>query len=328
MILNIILIIICIILLCLYLHKHNLDQHEYEEYNQKLQQAREELQAIQAESKYQLQLADDADKRYQELVEKYKVTSQNNQEALDKFFQQQKAFRQSELDTDFDLRTQKNEEALKLQYNIQKTHYDELLEVARETYEKNLAIIKNNEESILTEVQYQQNRYESLLAPLRQYEKDQQERLYYTIQVPDEYKDDIDFLLTTVAAKVQHPDIINKLVWAEYVKPYLDATFKRVGIEDKPGIYKLTSLITGKSYIGKSTNIKKRITDHMKSVVGISTIADQTVHHVIAKEGYWNWTIEPIIYCEKDQLNELEKYYIDFFKSQEFGYNKNAGGGG
>ena len=66
----------------------------------------------------------------------------------------------------------------------------------------------------------------------------------------------------------------------------------------------------------------------MKSVVGISTIADQAVHHIIAREGYWNWTIEPIIYCDKDKLNELEKYYIDFFKSNEFGYNKTKGGEG
>ena len=66
----------------------------------------------------------------------------------------------------------------------------------------------------------------------------------------------------------------------------------------------------------------------MKSVVGISTIADQTVHHIIAREGYWNWTIEPIIYCEKDKLNELEKYYIDFFKSNEWGFNKTKGGEG
>jgi len=49
--------------------------------------------------------------------------------------------------------------------------------------------------------------------------------------LPDEYKDDIEFLLTTVAAKVQHPDIISKLVWAEYVKPNLDDTFKRIEIK-------------------------------------------------------------------------------------------------
>jgi len=52
------------------------------------------------------------------------------------------------------------------------------------------------------------------------------------------------------------------------------------------------------------------------------------VHHEIWKSGFWNWTIEPIIYCDKDELNDLEKYYIEFFKTQEFGYNKNSGGGG
>jgi len=73
---------------------------------------------------------------------------------------------------------------------------------------------------------------------------------------------------------VQHPDIISKLIWAEYIKPNLDETFKRVGIEAKPGIYKITNIDSGKAYIGKSTDIKKRIADHFKSTVGIKSIAD------------------------------------------------------
>jgi len=133
-------------------------------------------------------------------------------------------------------------------------------------------------------------------------------------------------LLTTVAEKVQHPDIISKLVWAEYVKPYLDETFKRIEIKELPGIYKLTNLENNKAYIGKSTNVKKRITDHFKSAIGISTIADQKVHHEILNTGFWNWTIEVIIYTDKDKLSELEKYYIDAFKTQDYGYNRNAGG--
>ena len=84
----------------------------------------------------------------------------------------------------------------------------------------------------------------------------------------------------------------------------------------------------GKSYIGKSTNVKKRLQDHFKSSVGIKTIADQAVHHEILKTGIWNWLIEIIIYCNKEQLNDMEKYYIDFFHSNTFGYNKTAGGEG
>jgi hypothetical protein len=73
---------------------------------------------------------------------------------------------------------------------------------------------------------------------------------------------------------VQHPDIISKLVWAEYVKPYLEETFKRIEIKSEAGIYKLTHLDTGMAYIGKSTDVKKRIADHFKSAVGITSIAD------------------------------------------------------
>lgn len=169
-------------------------------------------------------------------------------------------------------------------------------------------------------------RFESIERTLRLYDAEQQAKLFYTIQLPEEYRDDIEFLLTTVAAKVQHPDIISKLVWQEYVKPNLDDTFKRIEIKPESGIYKLTSLLNGKCYIGKSVDIKKRIADHFKSVVGIKSIADQAVHHAILKEGFWNWQIEVVTYCEKDQLNDLEKYYIEFFKSQEFGYNKTGGG--
>ena len=172
----------------------------------------------------------------------------------------------------------------------------------------------------------EKKKYESLLEPIKQYEKEKQERLFYTIQLPEEYQEDIEFLLTTVAAKVQHPDIISKLVWQEYVKPNLDDTFKRLEIKAEPGIYKLTSLENGKCYVGKSTDIKRRLTDHFKSVVGIASIADQAVHHAIRKEGFWNWTIEIITYCDKERLNELEKYYIDFFNAQDFGYNRTQGG--
>lgn len=170
------------------------------------------------------------------------------------------------------------------------------------------------------------NLLSSLLEPMKMYEKEKQEKAFYTVQVPQEYRDDIKFLLEEVSKKVEHPDIISKLVWNEYIKPNLDETFKRVGIGDESGIYKLTSLITGKCYVGKSTNLKTRLSNHYKSVVGIKSIADQAVHHAIAEEGVWNWTIEKLCECDKEELNEKEKYYIQFFQAQDFGYNKTVGG--
>ena len=223
-------------------------------------------------------------------------------------------------------------EEAKSKYDLQLKEYEE--KRLKQTEEIKASCIEAENQyfeecnKIKTDTEYMRQQYEALLEPIKQYLKEKQEKYFYTIQLPEEFREDIEFLLTTVAAKVQHPDIISKLVWAEYVKPNLDNTFKRIEIKPDAGIYKLTSLETGMSYIGKSTNVKNRIADHFKSSIGIKSIADQAVHHAILKEGFWNWAIEIITYADKDKLNELEKYYIEFFKTQEFGYNKNSGGGG
>ena len=263
-----------------------------------------------------------------EAIERYQNSVVDRTKELENYFNQQKIRRQQILDEDFEQQEEQRKESLNIRMQDFTRQAQEKVNQAEATAREQIEQWQKAQQNIADETNRQLKRYEGLLEPLQQYEKEKQQRLFYTIQVPDEYKDDINFLITTVSQKVQHPDIINKLVWAEYVKPYIDETFKRANIKDEPGIYKITSLESGKSYIGKSTNIKKRIADHFKSSIGIKTIADQAVHHEIWKSGFWNWTIEPIIYCDKDELNDLEKYYIDFFKSQEFGYNKNSGGGG
>lgn len=298
--------------------KQTIERDEYERYQKDLVNVQVEYKKIkEQESEAQSRLIT-AENKYNKLVEEY----QQNQEHLDEYFEAQRVLKNEALERLYNAKLEVAQKNLDEQLAICKA------QLADAQNELDVAIMNMNaqREELLAENARKQLQMESVLAPLRLYEKERQERLFYTIQVPDEYKPDIEFLLTTVAQKVQHPDVINKLVWAEYVKPYLDDTFKRVGINDMPGIYKLTNLDSGKAYIGKSTNIKKRIADHFKSAVGIDAIADQAVHHAILDTGFWNWSIECIINCDKDQLSEYEKYYINFFKTQEFGFNKNVGG--
>ena len=209
-----------------------------------------------------------------ELQNKYKQELNKKTEDLNAYFENQKSMRQSEMDTDFERQERERKESLDLRMRQMTQQAQEQVNRAEVEAKNEIERWKKAEQDIAATVFLQEERYEALLAPLQQYEKEQQERLFYTIQVPDEYKEDINFLVTTVSQKVQHPDVINKLVWAEYVKPYIEQTFKRVGIEDKPGIYKITNLDSGKCYIGKSTNVKTRIADHFKSSVGIKSIAD------------------------------------------------------
>ena len=276
-----ILIITIIILIVKLSKKQIIDRNEYTTYQNLLNQLINEKNNLQNELIYNQNLLTDYQNKILTVQNKYRKELNKKTEDLNVYFEHQKNTRQSEMDTDFERLWREKEENLNNKYIKFEREELEKEHKFRQEVQTNIEAAQKSQNNILADTLYQQQRYEALLEPLRQYEMEQQERLFYTIQVPDEYKDDINFLITTVSQKVQHPDIINKLVWAEYVKPYIDGTFKRVGVEDKPGIYKITNIDSGKCYIGKSTNIKKRITDHFKSSIGIKTIADQAVHHEI-----------------------------------------------
>ena len=287
-----------------------------------LQSAQNTLSHVQEKTEYEKCKLEECKKDLQAALDVYQDITDNKLKEIDASMEEQRQKRQTDLDNEIQSKAELVEKIkLEAQTEINEIYMhcaDEIAQAVKDTEEE--------KEMLQTEIKGWESRWLAILNSVKRIEQDKQKKLFYTIQLPEEYQEDIEFLLTTVAAKVQHPDIISKLVWTEYVKPNLEDTFKRIEIKAEPGIYKLTSLINGKCYIGKSTNVKTRITDHFKSVVGIKSIADQAVHHAIFNEGFWNWQIEIITYCDKEQLSELEKYYIEFFKAQEFGYNKNSGG--
>ena len=323
--------------------KQKIDKQVLEKYNADIENVRKELHNLEVNSlatvqksakckaeyedykqkrEYEQQKLEECKKELQTALDTYQDLTNNKLKEIDSSIEEQRLKRQADLDAQFEER-QAN---LNLRMQQFTNQAQERVNKAEEEAHEQIEELEKRKLEAINNTNAQIEKFESILEVLRKYDLEQQEKLFYTIQLPEEYQEDIEFLLTTVAAKVQHPDIISKLVWAEYVKPNLDDTFKRIEIKAEPGIYKLTSLVNGKCYIGKSTNVKTRISDHFKSAIGIKSIADQAVHHAILKEGFWNWQIEIITYCNKEQLGELEKYYIEFFKAQEFGYNKTGGG--
>ena len=300
------------------------DKEALNQYNGKLVDVRIKVNTEQQKLTDLYNQLDSVQTSLQDSREEYHHLVNDKIKEIDTSMEEQRQKRQADLDFDFE--TRKRNIELALENTVKEC--DEQAEQAKSIMAEIVQQCTDTSNEYYQKIADAQERFNSIERTLAQYEKDKQAKLFYTIQLPDEYKDDIEFLLTTVAAKVQHPDIISKLVWAEYVKPNLDDTFKRIEIKAEPGIYKITNIDTGKCYIGKSTNVKTRIADHFKSSIGIRSIADQAVHHAILKEGFWNWAIEVITYCDKDKLSELEKYYIDFFQSNSYGYNKTGGGEG
>lgn len=311
--------IICIIKLR---QKQVLDVRERNKLEQDVQLLKHNKTTLQEDLNFCQKQVEKEQQRFKSIVdEDNKILARKAQE-VDEFYDKAKARRLEQLENEVIQQEVSSKKLLQKNLEIETDKYQKQTSLLEQAYQSVVEEYNTRSKQIVKDTEFQQARFESLLAPLQQYEKAQQERLYYTIQVPEEYHNDIDYLLNVVSQKVNHPDIISKLVWAEYVKPYMDETIKRIGIKDEPGIYKITNIETSKCYIGKSTNVKKRLQDHFKSSVGIEAIASQAIHIAILKEGIWNWTIEVITYCEKEKLSELEKYYIEFFKAREFGYNK------
>lgn len=222
---------------------------------------------------------------------------------------------------------------------IQNT-YDVLVKQAEQNYVAELEELKrkNQEEideaNLATQVAINkvngqiddcQKLYASLVASYQVANEESDARRH--VQISLATREDIDFMLNYVSPRLKNPTIISKLIWSEYFqKPTNDMLDYVLPSRDCAGIYKITNDETKEAYIGRSVSVRKRLTDHIKSSLGIDTIADQHVHQVMREKGIWNFTFELIEECAREKLNEREKYYIEFFHTDQYGYNQKAGG--
>lgn len=178
-------------------------------------------------------------------------------------------------------------------------------------------------QSFQREIDDMQAKYKAIIDVLRANEDDD---ISHRLQIPLEARADIEFLLNDVAAHLKNPNIIYKLIWSEYIQtPATELLNHILPNKDCAGIYKITNCADKKCYIGRSTSVRKRLQEHIKSAIGIESIAAQRVHTVMREQGLWNFRFELIEECNKNQLGEREKYYIDFFNAQGYGYNQVSG---
>lgn len=315
-----------VVLIILLIRKHHLDFTNEIEERSKIQNEINKLKLEKEQLDDVLDQRDEAIRRadndYRNLIEKYTRESVERRNELTSL----EIDRESEIERNYQTLLAAKRELYRRECDdMEKEIWAEWEEMHRR-HTLNCQNLEQQENQIKFAVQNKQTDYDNLIAPFKLLEKEQQEKQFYCIQIPELEREDIHFLLTTVSPQVRNKDIIPKLVWSEYIQKPTQDLMKRVGIEDAPGIYKITNTKTNKCYIGKSTKVRQRLIDHIKGAVGISTIADQRIHHAMLDEGLWNWTFEKICDCEKDELNEKEKYYISFFKSQEWGYNIMSGG--
>jgi group I intron endonuclease len=89
----------------------------------------------------------------------------------------------------------------------------------------------------------------------------------------------------------------------------------------KTGIYKITSP-KNKVYIGQSIDIQKRFRAYKSLGCKLQT----KLYNSLKKYGVDYHTFDVLIECNKEDLNELEKYFIAVYNSSLNGLNIRSGG--
>lgn len=74
-------------------------------------------------------------------------------------------------------------------------------------------------------------------------------------------------------------------------------------------------------YIGQAVNVYDRWTTHIKKMLGIEASGGEKIYKF--KPLMFKWKV--IEWCDSSELNEREKFWIDSFKSDEFGLNSKGG---
>lgn len=89
------------------------------------------------------------------------------------------------------------------------------------------------------------------------------------------------------------------------------------------GVYKFTNIVTGKVYIGSSSNIIRRYEEHLNTLIGNrSPLIKLQNSFNKYKLSNFTFSIQEIV-KEIEDLLDREKYWIDFYDctNQEKGYN-------
>lgn len=92
-------------------------------------------------------------------------------------------------------------------------------------------------------------------------------------------------------------------------------------------IYKITNDVNSKLYIGKtSMSVEERFKQHLKDAY--KGYKNRPLYNAILKYGKEHFKIELIEECPREQENEREIYWINYYNSYSEGYNATLGGEG
>ena len=119
---------------------------------------------------------------------------------------------------------------------------------------------------------------------------------------------------------------ICKLIWETFFQKQATSLCNNIlGSKTVCGIYKITNKNNGLCYVGQSVDVADRWKQHIKCGLGIDMPAQNKLYKAMLKDGVTNFTFELLEQCDRQLLNEKERFYINLYQAYEFGYNSTSG---
>lgn len=147
---------------------------------------------------------------------------------------------------------------------------------------------------------------------------------FYTLQINEADRRDVSYL-QSIEFNLREARPLRMLIWSTFYRDKVNDLAARVGAVGACGIYKITHIDSGISYIGQATNIKDRWITHVKCSLGIDTPVTSQLYAFTREKGIDNFTFEILEKCSASELNEKEKFYIDLYQTYDFGLNATKG---
>lgn len=156
-------------------------------------------------------------------------------------------------------------------------------------------------------------------------QKMESEQDFYRIVLTESEKNEIKALMS-IEHLLSNKRNLYMLIWSSYYSKRVNEMAVRV-LGDKPvcGIYRITNIETEQMYVGQAKDIRERVREHCKMGLKIDCPNPNKLYTNMQKYGIENFTFELLEKCEPAQLNEREKYWIDFYKTYDFGLNSTRG---
>lgn len=115
--------------------------------------------------------------------------------------------------------------------------------------------------------------------------------------------------------------IILKAIYDIYYAPEVKKLVSRIiGPNKITGIYKITSKLDGRVYVGKSVDISERWITHFKRAAGVETETTNLLYPAMRSAGLENFTFEVLEKVEDASiLGQREKYWQEFYDAKTHG---------